>query len=185
MSDLVKTLAYFYQIPFKIKLDNFLLNKVFVPIFIIFFCIGPYIVKWKSWSFILKVTLINQNKAISAILYCYYRGERNLDHVSHMGDGYDERIFHREKKFHRKKRLFICTTNVLLHLSCESSRVAGDNVYLTTLRLTLKFQCLWNRPWHKRRILTNIDKIQVRAFLYVFIGQIKRVKLEVRHWNKA
>ena len=95
-------------------------------------------------------------------------------------------VFSIEKKNSiEKKRLFICTTNVLLHLSCESSRVAGDNVYLTTLRLTLKFQCLWNRPWHKRRILTNIDKIQVRAFLYVFIGQIKRVKLEVRHWNKA
>ena len=51
LSDLVKTLAYFYQIPYPksdrvwTKLDNILINKIFVPILIVFFCIGPYVMK--------------------------------------------------------------------------------------------------------------------------------------------
>ena len=47
--DLVETLAYFYQISypkiFKVwtKLDNLLLNKIFIQILILFFCITPYL----------------------------------------------------------------------------------------------------------------------------------------------
>ena len=48
MFKLIKTLTYFYLIPYSknvkvwSQLDNFLLNKIFIRILILFLCITPY-----------------------------------------------------------------------------------------------------------------------------------------------
>ena len=88
VSDLVKTLAYFYQIPCPkcdivwTKLDNFLLNKIFVPILIVFFCIGPYLAT--IWIYCHQIKQVEKVWPGAPILYKHISRSRRHSIIIHL-----------------------------------------------------------------------------------------------------